>query len=115
MVTMIAFISGCGAVCVCASPSGDCVQQIENQTEAYVIIVTTENVTGHRTVRMLGQCFGVVVRSRGFAGEHAELKIRSLENRANPSLASLPLTLVDGEISRELVIVRTHRACSSAW
>jgi hypothetical protein len=46
----------------------------------------------------------VVVRSRGFAGERAELKIRSLEIRANPSLASLPLTLADGEISRELVI-----------
>jgi uncharacterized protein YbjQ (UPF0145 family) len=25
-------------------------------------------VTGHRTVRMLGQCFGVVVRSRGLGG-----------------------------------------------
>jgi uncharacterized protein YbjQ (UPF0145 family) len=33
-----------------------------------LIIVTTENVTGHRTVRMLGQCFGVVVRSRGLGG-----------------------------------------------
>ena len=33
-----------------------------------MIIVTTENVTGHRTVRMLGQCFGVVVRSRGLGG-----------------------------------------------
>jgi len=36
--------------------------------EAQLIIVTTENVTGHRTVRMLGQCFGVVVRSRGLGG-----------------------------------------------
>jgi uncharacterized protein YbjQ (UPF0145 family) len=33
-----------------------------------VIVVTTENVAGHRTVRMLGQCFGVVVRSRGLGG-----------------------------------------------
>jgi uncharacterized protein YbjQ (UPF0145 family) len=33
-----------------------------------MIVVTTENVTGHRTVRMLGQCFGVVVRSRGLGG-----------------------------------------------
>jgi uncharacterized protein YbjQ (UPF0145 family) len=33
-----------------------------------VIVVTTENVTGHRTVRMVGQCFGVVVRSRGVGG-----------------------------------------------
>jgi uncharacterized protein YbjQ (UPF0145 family) len=33
-----------------------------------LIVVTTENVTGHRTTRMLGQCFGVVVRSRGLGG-----------------------------------------------
>ena len=33
-----------------------------------MIIVTTENVAGHRTVEMLGQCFGVVVRSRGLGG-----------------------------------------------
>jgi uncharacterized protein YbjQ (UPF0145 family) len=33
-----------------------------------VIVVTTENVAGHQTVRMLGQCFGVVVRSRGIGG-----------------------------------------------
>ena len=33
-----------------------------------MIVVTTENVTGHRTARMLGQCFGVVVRSRGLGG-----------------------------------------------
>ena len=33
-----------------------------------MIVVTTENVTGHRTTRMLGQCFGVVVRSRGLGG-----------------------------------------------
>jgi uncharacterized protein YbjQ (UPF0145 family) len=33
-----------------------------------MIIVTTENVTGHRTIKMLGQCFGVVVRSRGLGG-----------------------------------------------
>ncbi len=33
-----------------------------------MIVVTTENVAGHRTVRMMGQCFGVVVRSRGLGG-----------------------------------------------
>ena len=33
-----------------------------------MIVVTTENVAGHRTVRSLGQCFGVVVRSRGLGG-----------------------------------------------
>ena len=36
-----------------------------------MIVATTENVAGHRTVRTLGQCFGVVVRSR--------LKVRVLE------------------------------------
>jgi len=33
-----------------------------------MIVATTENVAGHRTVETLGQCFGVVVRSRGLAG-----------------------------------------------
>ena len=33
-----------------------------------MIVVTTENVAGHRTAQTLGQCFGVVVRSRGLGG-----------------------------------------------
>ncbi|MBV8085185.1 MAG: heavy metal-binding domain-containing protein [Chloroflexi bacterium] len=33
-----------------------------------MIVVTTEDVTGHRTVEMKGQVFGVVVRSRGLGG-----------------------------------------------
>ena len=33
-----------------------------------MLVVTTENVPGHRTVAVLGQCFGVVVRSRGLGG-----------------------------------------------
>ncbi len=33
-----------------------------------MIIVTTENVAGHRVVKSLGQVFGVVVRSRGLGG-----------------------------------------------
>jgi hypothetical protein len=33
-----------------------------------MIVVTTENVAGHRTVQTLGQCFGLVVRSRGLGG-----------------------------------------------
>ena len=33
-----------------------------------VIVATTENIAGHRTVQTLGQCFGVVVRSRGLGG-----------------------------------------------
>ena len=42
-----------------------------------MIVVTTENVTGHRTARMLGQCFGVVVRSRGLGGNIAA-RLRSI-------------------------------------
>jgi uncharacterized protein YbjQ (UPF0145 family) len=34
----------------------------------WMIVVTTENVAGHRTTQTLGQCFGVVVRSRGLGG-----------------------------------------------
>jgi len=33
-----------------------------------MIVATTENVAGHRTVESLGQVFGVVVRSRGLTG-----------------------------------------------
>jgi uncharacterized protein YbjQ (UPF0145 family) len=33
-----------------------------------MIVVTTENLTGHRVVEVKGQCFGVVVRSRGLGG-----------------------------------------------
>ncbi len=33
-----------------------------------MIVVTTENVAGYRTRQTLGQCFGVVVRSRGLGG-----------------------------------------------
>ena len=33
-----------------------------------MLVVTTENVPGHRVVETLGQCFGVVVRSRGLGG-----------------------------------------------
>ncbi len=33
-----------------------------------MLIVTTEHVAGHRTVRTLGQVFGIVVRSRGIGG-----------------------------------------------
>ena len=33
-----------------------------------MIVATTENIAGHRTVQSLGQCFGVVVRSRGLGG-----------------------------------------------
>ncbi|MFG6485512.1 YbjQ family protein [Roseateles sp. BYS78W] len=33
-----------------------------------VLIVTTENLAGHRVTEVKGQVFGVVVRSRGLAG-----------------------------------------------
>ena len=33
-----------------------------------MLIVTTENIAGHRVTATLGQVFGVVVRSRGIGG-----------------------------------------------
>ncbi len=33
-----------------------------------MLVVTTENVSGYRVARVLGQVFGVVVRSRGLGG-----------------------------------------------
>ena len=33
-----------------------------------MLVVTTENVAGDRVVEHKGQCFGVVVRSRGLGG-----------------------------------------------
>lgn len=33
-----------------------------------MLVSTTENVAGHRTVETLGQVFGLVVRSRGLGG-----------------------------------------------
>ena len=33
-----------------------------------MLIVTTENIPHHRVVEVKGQCFGVVVRSRGIGG-----------------------------------------------
>lgn len=33
-----------------------------------MLVATTENVAGHRTIETLGQVFGVVVRSRGIGG-----------------------------------------------
>ena len=36
-----------------------------------MIVTTTENVAGHRTVEAFGQVFGVVVRSRGLGGNIA--------------------------------------------
>ena len=33
-----------------------------------MIVVTTENIAGYRVREVLGQCFGLVVRSRGLGG-----------------------------------------------
>ncbi len=33
-----------------------------------MLVVTTENIPHHRVVEIVGQCFGVVVRSRGIGG-----------------------------------------------
>jgi uncharacterized protein YbjQ (UPF0145 family) len=33
-----------------------------------MLVTTTENITGHKVKTTLGQCFGVVVRSRGIGG-----------------------------------------------
>ena len=33
-----------------------------------MLVTTTENIAGHRVVEVKGQVFGVVVRSRGLAG-----------------------------------------------
>ncbi len=33
-----------------------------------MLVATTENIAGHRTMQTLGQAFGVVVRSRGLGG-----------------------------------------------
>jgi uncharacterized protein YbjQ (UPF0145 family) len=33
-----------------------------------MLVVTTENAPGHRVTDIKGQCFGVVVRSRGLGG-----------------------------------------------
>jgi uncharacterized protein YbjQ (UPF0145 family) len=36
-----------------------------------MIVTTTENIPGAKVTRALGQCFGVVVRSRGLGGNIA--------------------------------------------
>ena len=46
----------------------------------------------------------VVVRSRGYAGRRAEVCIRAEAGPGGPPLASLPVTLADGEQAYELVI-----------
>jgi uncharacterized protein YbjQ (UPF0145 family) len=38
------------------------------QVRGAMLVATTEKVAGYRTKETLGQCFGVVVRSRGLGG-----------------------------------------------
>ncbi|WEK54465.1 MAG: YbjQ family protein [Candidatus Cohnella colombiensis] len=42
-----------------------------------MLVVTTENIAGHRIDRVIGQTFGVVVRSRGLGG-NITASIRSI-------------------------------------
>ncbi len=46
----------------------------------------------------------VVVRSRGYAGKRAEVRIRSLAEPDRKPLATLPITLADGQQTCELLI-----------
>jgi uncharacterized protein YbjQ (UPF0145 family) len=47
-----------------------------------MIVTTTENVAGHRTIEALGQVFGVVVRSRSIGGNLAAAIDRSAAARS---------------------------------
>ncbi len=53
-----------------------------------MIVTTTENVAGHRTVRTLGQAFGVVVRSRGLGG-NITASLRSIVGGEIPEYTKL--------------------------
>jgi uncharacterized membrane protein len=53
----------------------------------------------------------VVVRSRGYAGRRAEVRVRSLSDPTRKPLATLPVTLTDGQQSCELLI--DHDASSA--
>jgi len=58
-----------------------------------MIVTTTENVPGHRTVQALGQVFGLVVRSRGLGG----------------NIAASLRSLVGGEITEYTQLLETAR------
>ena len=53
-----------------------------------MIVVTTENVPGHTVTRVLGQVFGVVVRSRGLGG-NITAGLRSIVGGEIPEYSSL--------------------------
>jgi uncharacterized protein YbjQ (UPF0145 family) len=56
-----------GSICVTASEFG-LISRQSIDVERVMLVVTTENVAGHRVTDIKGQCFGVVVRSRGLGG-----------------------------------------------
>lgn len=58
-----------------------------------MLVVTTENVPGHRVTEVKGEVFGVVVRSRGLAGNF---------------VAALR-TIVGGEIKEYTALLETGR------
>ena len=60
---------------------------------SHMIVTTTENVPGHRTVQALGQVFGLVVRSRGLGG----------------NIAASLRSLVGGEITEYTQLLETAR------
>ena len=47
-----------------------------------MIVATTENIAGHRVRESFGQCFGVVVRSRGIGGNGGAKCLRCFRRRA---------------------------------
>src|SRR5437763_1721129 len=46
----------------------------------------------------------VVVRSHGYPGQRAEVRIRALADPSRPPLATLPVTLADGQQAHDLLI-----------
>ena len=58
-----------------------------------MLVATTENVAGYRTVETIGQVFGVVVRSRGIGG----------------NLIAAARTIVGGEIKEYTALVEDTR------
>jgi len=58
-----------------------------------MIVTTTENVAGHRTIESFGQVFGVVVRSRSIGG----------------NLAAALRSVVGGEIKEYTALVEETR------
>ncbi|MEY4500367.1 MAG: hypothetical protein RIS52_257 [Pseudomonadota bacterium] len=58
-----------------------------------MIVTTTENIPGKRVVETFGQCFGVVVRSRGIGGNF---------------MASLR-TIIGGEVKEYTALVEETR------